>query len=261
VGYKGVVQQRLFVDGTYFRSKYNNFMSPLTIIGNPFATAAAGGPTFAVPNANPGNRIPVNAQGRIVNLANITPIVLTYYNLGDATVSGADLGVSAVLTPRFDVRGTLSTVKIDDLKLPVGGSLEATALNSPTTKWTLGATAHNFAGVTAGLTFRNVLGYYFRSGTNTGVIPTFGTLDASLSYKLPSQFRDATLQLSVANILGCTSENVTYSTPVVTAPAVAQPNSRIATRDEGCGFGRKHVEMINMPQIGTMVFLGLRYHR
>lgn len=260
-GYKGVMAQRLFVDGTYFSSKYTNFMSPLTIIGNPFATAAAGGPTFAVPNANPGNRIPVNAQGRIVNQANVTPIVLTYYNLGDATVSGADLGVSAVITPRFDVRGTLSTVKIDEVTIPVGGSPEATALNSPTTKWSLGATAHNLNGVTAGLTFRNVLGYYFRSGTNTGVIPTFGTLDASLSYKLPSQFRDATLQLSVANLLGCTSENVTYSTPVVTAPAVAQPNSQIATRDKGCGFGRKHVEMINMPQIGTMVFLGLRYSR
>ena len=54
---------------TYFRSDYKNFLSPLTIIGNPFATAAAGGPTYAVPAANPGNGIPVNAQGRIVNQA------------------------------------------------------------------------------------------------------------------------------------------------------------------------------------------------
>jgi hypothetical protein len=110
--------------------------------------------------------------------------------------------------------------------------------------------------LTANITFRNVNGYYFRSGTNTGVIPTFGTLDASLSYRLPATFSNSQLQLSVANLYGCTTENVTYSTP-----AGGQPNSAIASDDPGCGFGRKHVEMINMPQIGTMVFLGVRYSR
>jgi hypothetical protein len=28
-----------------------------------------------------------------------------------------------------------------------------------------------------------------------------------------------------------------------------------------CGFGRKHKEMINMPDIGTMAFLGVRFQR
>ena len=255
-GYKAVFRERLFVDGTYFRSKYKNFMSPLTIIGNPFATPAAGGATFAAPLTNPGNLIPVNAQGNIVNQANVTPIMLTYYNLGDAKVSGVDAGVTALLGDRLEVRSTLSTVKIDDMTLPPGGSLEATSLNSPTTKWTLGATARNIGPVTAGLTFRNVNAYYFRSGTNTGVIPTFGTIDATVSYRLPSQLRDATLQLSVANLFGCTSEGVTYLTP-----SGGQPNSVMATEHERCGFGRRHVEMINMPEIGTMFFLGMRYSR
>jgi iron complex outermembrane receptor protein len=255
-GYKGVFRNRLFVDGTYFRSDYENFMSPLTIVGNPFATAAAGGPTFAAPRENPGNLIPVNSQGNIVNEANVTPIMLTYYNLGDAKVSGVDAGVTAVLTDRIEVRSTLSTVTIDDVTLPVGGSLEATSLNSPTTKWTVGATARNVGPLTANVTFRNVNGYYFRSGTNTGVIPTFGTLDASLSYRLPAAFSNSQLQLSVANLFGCTREEVTYSTP-----AGGQPNSVIASDDKGCGFGRKHIEMINMPQIGTMLFLGVRYSR
>jgi iron complex outermembrane receptor protein len=255
-GYKGVFGERLFVDGTYFRSNYKNFMSPLTIIGNPFATPAAGGPTFAAPIQNPGNLIPVNSSGQIVNAANVSPIVLTYYNLGDARVSGVDAGLTALLGSKLEVRSTLSTVKIDEVTLPAGGSPEATSLNSPTTKWTLGATTRNLGPITAALTFRNVNRYYFRSGTNTGVIPTFGTLDASLAYRLPSQFRDALLQLSVANLFGCTTENVTYSTPTG-----GQPNSVIATDDQGCGVGRKHAEMINMPQIGTMVFLGLRFSR
>jgi iron complex outermembrane receptor protein len=54
-GYKGIIKDRLFVDATYFSSKYENFLSPLTIVGNPLAGANA---TFAVPIENPGNRIP-----------------------------------------------------------------------------------------------------------------------------------------------------------------------------------------------------------
>ncbi|MGH7694856.1 MAG: TonB-dependent receptor plug domain-containing protein, partial [Gemmatimonadaceae bacterium] len=255
-GYKGALGDRFFVDGTYYRSNYENFMSPLTIIGNPLANAAAGGPTYAAPASNPDNIIPVNANGEIVNQANVRPIVLTYYNLGDARVSGVDAGLTALVGDNLEMRGTLSTVKIDEMEIPPGGSLEATSLNSPSTKWTIGATTRNTGALTAGFTFRNVNGYYFRSGTNTGVIPTFGTLDATLSYQLPASLQNSLLQLSIANLYGCTSERFTYSTPTG-----GQPNSVLATRDEGCGFNRKHSEMINMPQIGTMVMFGVRFAR
>ena len=255
LGYKGVLVNRLYVDGTYFRSDYKNFMSPLTIIGNPFATAAAGGPTFAKPLSNP-NGIPVNASGQIVNqAATLTPIVLTYYNLGDAKVSGVDLGISAIVTEQIELRGTASTVKINEVTVPTGGSLEAVSLNSPTTKWTVGVTGRDFGPVTGGLTWRNVNGYYFRSGTNTGVIPTFGTLDANVSLRMP-RINNALINLSVANLLSCSALNVTYA-PI--SPEFPQPNQRIATEDRKCGFDRKHREMINMPEIGMMAFLGVRF--
>jgi outer membrane receptor for ferrienterochelin and colicins len=257
-GYKGVLRERLFLDGTYYRSDYENFMSPLTIVGNPFATAAAGGPTFARPLQNPGNNIPVNNAGRIVNGAGISPIVLIYYNLGNARVSGTDIGANFVATRHVDVRATLSTVKIDELTAPAGASPEATSLNAPTTKWTLGATARDVGPWTFGATFRNVNAYYFRSGSNTGVIPTFGTLDANVSLKLP-QLRNAMLSLGVSNLFSCTAQSPTFTTPTG-----GQPNSVIdSTKDEdrGCGFDRKHAEMINMPQIGTMAFLGVRFNR
>lgn len=257
-GYKGVLVDRLFVDGTYFRSDYKNFMSPLTIVGNPFGTPAAGGPTFAKPLVNPGGNIPVNAAGLIVNQAAVplTPIMLTYYNLGDAKVSGVDLGLSALVTKQIELRTTASTVKINEVTVPAGGSLEAVSLNSPTTKWTVGATAHDFGPVTGGLTWRNVNGYYFRSGTNTGVIPTFGTLDASLSVKIPTM-QNALVNLSVGNLFTCSARNVTYS-PVSTQ--YPQPSQHIATEDRKCGLDRKHTEMINMPEIGMMAFLGVRFN-
>ena len=259
-GYKGIIGNRLFLDGTYFRSDYENFMSPLTVIGNPFVTVAnpAGTNTYAKPVVNPGNNIPVNAQGQIVNQAGLTPIVLTYYNLGNAKVSGADVGVNFLATRRIELRGTLSTVKIDELVAPPGSSPEATSLNSPSTKWTVGATAKDVGPLTAGLTWRNVVGYYFRSGSNTGVIPTFGTLDANLSYRVPVA-ENVRFNVGVSNLLGCTSEKVTYSTPQTTPPS--QPNTVIADRDKGCGFNRKHIEMINMPAIGTMAFVGVRWGR
>jgi outer membrane receptor for ferrienterochelin and colicins len=259
-GYKGIIANRLYADATYFRSDYENFMSPLTIVGNPFATAAAGGPTFAKPLENPGNNIPVNSQGRIVNQAPtpITPIVLTYYNLGNAKVWGVDAGLTAILTKHIEARTTLSTVKIDSLTVPPGASAEATSLNAPTTKWSIGATARDLGPFTVGLTFRNVNAYYFRSGTNTGVIPTFGALDANVTLKIPS-LENSIISLTASNVFSCTHENLTYSTPITTPPS--QPNSLLAGSDKGCGFDRKHIEMINMPAIGPMMFLGVRYSR
>lgn len=256
-GYKGVLRDRLFLDGTYFRSDYRNFMSPLTVVGCPIAAACGGAAniTFAAPTVNPGNVIPVNAQGNIVNPAGITPLVLIYYNLGNAKVSGTDIGANFVATRNLDLRATLSTVKIDELVAPAGASPEATSLNSPTTKWTVGATAKDVGPWTGGLTYRNVNAYYFRSGSNTGVIPTFGTFDANVSLKLP-RLQNTLLSLTVNNLFSCTAQDVRYSTPTG-----AQPNSFIASESRKCGFDRKHIEMINMPEIGTMAFLGVRFHR
>ena len=97
-------------------------------------------------------------------------------------------------------------------------------------------------------------GYYFKSGSNAGVIPTFGTLDASLSAHVP-KLPNASVNLSVANLFSCTAESITYVTGTVPA------NSQIASEERKCGFHRMHTEMINMPSIGTMLFLGMRVSR
>ncbi|MEO5814220.1 MAG: TonB-dependent receptor [Gemmatimonadaceae bacterium] len=248
-GYKGVLARRVYLDGTYYHSNYENFLSPLAVIANPFTGAAA---TFASPTANP-NGIPVNAAGNIVNAAGVTPVMLTYFNIGAATISGVDIGANVYATDKLELRGTLSTVKLSNLNVPAVYA-EATALNAPGTKWTLGATMRDIGPATAGMTFRNVNSYFFRSGSNLGVIPTFGTLDASVNVKAPAM-QNVLVNLSVSNLFSCTANSVTYVAG--TTPA----NSQIATEDRGCGFNRKHSEMVNMPQIGTMLFLGMRISR
>jgi iron complex outermembrane receptor protein len=35
----------------------------------------------------------------------------------------------------------------------------------------------------------------------------------------------------------------------------------IYTKKQECGLGKKHIEMINMPEIGTIAFLGVRWER
>lgn len=69
------------------------------------------------------------------------------------------------------------------------------------------------------------------------------------------------VRLRASNMFSYTGENPRYSTPVVTPPAVAQPNSVLTSEERGCGFEHKHIEMINMPAIGPMMFVGVQYNR
>ncbi|HEX6042523.1 TonB-dependent receptor [Longimicrobium sp.] len=242
-GYKGVLWDRVFLDVAHYRSEYENFMSPLAIINDPFggvlAGDPAGNPTYAFDGA--GNRLN--------NIGGTAPAyVLTYWNLGRAKINGTDLGLNVVVTPKISLRSTLSTIDISDVEVDAGRE-ESTALNSPELKWTLGASFQDFGRLTGGLSVRHVDEYYFRSGVNRGFIPGFSTVDATMGYRL-DRF-NTMLTLGVSNLFSCGGRFEYADTDVLRATPTHE--------DRACGFGEKHVEMINMPEIGTMVFLGVRY--
>lgn len=235
LGYKGVLAQRLFVDVAMYRSQYEGFMSPLTIIGNPFAPE----PTFAY-----------DGRGELIeNEAGITPIVLTYFNLGEATLLGTDTRLDFLLTPSLTATSTFSWLKLDEMEVETGFD-EATALNSPNTKWSLGMSYDARGPLYGGLTVRHVNSYYFRSGINRGIIPTYTGLDLNVGYRLP---RGALLNVGVNNLFSCSG---THGYADATADPFRQGRIDAAS---GCGMGRRQVQMINMPAIGTMVFAGIRY--
>jgi outer membrane receptor for ferrienterochelin and colicins len=242
-GYKGVLWDRLFVDVAHYRSDYENFMSPLAIINDPaggvFAGDPAGNPTYAYDgNGN-----------RLNNIGGTGPAyVLTYWNLGAAKVTGTDAGINLIVTPKINLRATVSTIDISDVEVAAGRE-ESTALNSPELKWTVGAGFQDFGRLTGGFTVRHVDEYYFRSGVNRGFIPGFSTLDANLGYRL-DRF-NTTVTLGVSNLFACGGNFEYADTDVLRADPLKE------NRD--CGFGQKHQEMIYMPEIGTMVFLGVRY--
>lgn len=241
-GYKGVIADRVFVDVAHYRSQYENFMSPLAVIGDGLGLGAAGQPA--------GTQVwAYDADGNRINNSLGNPaLTLTYYNLGSAKLTGTDAGINVIVTPRINVRGTLSLIDISDVAVEAGRE-ESTALNSPELKWTVGAGFQDFGRLTGGLTMRHVDEYYFRSGANRGFVPGFSTLDANLGYRIDRY--NTQLTLGVSNLFACGGRFTYADTDVLFKTPTKE--------DRSCGFGERHQEMINMPEIGTMLFLGVRY--
>ena len=238
VGYKGILKERLFLDAAYYQSDYENFISPLVTINLHLAG------TFAY-----------DATGQRVASANGAQSVLTYLNLGKAKLKGMDAGVRWVLTDNVAASGTLSLTKLSRVeKKPTDPAAvaEATALNTTPTKWNVGmdfnAPERNLLG---GFTVRHVTGYNFRSGINAGVIPTFETLDLTLGKRIPSL--GAQINVSLQNIAACRSGYYELR------QTQTSPGTLVTKRN--CNIGLRHLEMINMPTIGTMLFVGVRYDR
>lgn len=246
LGYKGILRNRLFVDIAGYYSRYENFLSPLSVIANPLVPGAA--------------TIAFDAQGDpVVDEQGGPQVVLTYFNLGEATIYGTDIGVNYVVTPRIDLVGTYSYVKLDELEgvdTNVPGEVEATSLNSPSNKWTLGANFRDFGNLLGAATLRRVQDYYFRSGVNFGQIPGFTTLDLNFGYKLP-RF-NSQINLGVSNLFACGGQYAYAGLDANNQPIDRFRQNPISEERE-CGFGVKHQELINMPEIGTMVFLGVRF--
>jgi iron complex outermembrane receptor protein len=241
-GYKGVIADRVFVDVAHYRSQYENFMSPLAVIGDGLGLGAAGQPA--------GTQVwAYDADGNRINNSLGNPaLTLTYYNLGSAKLTGTDAGINVIVTPKINVRGTLSLIDISDVAVEAGRE-ESTALNSPELKWTVGAGFQDFGRLTGGLTMRHVDEYYFRSGANRGFVPGFTTLDANLGYRIDRYNTQVTL--GVSNLFACGGRFTYADTDVLFKTPTKE--------DRSCGFGERHQEMINMPEIGTMLFLGVRY--
>ncbi|MCU0626259.1 MAG: TonB-dependent receptor [Gemmatimonadaceae bacterium] len=249
VGYKGVFAEKLFVDVAGYRSFYDAFLSPLVTVANPLAG------TFF--HDNTGARFTDPTTGA-------QQIALTYLNLGKARVRGADAGVRYLFADDVVFNGTWSWIRLDRVERRAsdpnnvpGQFAEATSLNAPSVRWNagidwlaLGAQGRGRFGVSV----RSSQTYRFTSGVNNGFIPGFWSLDLSGGWRLPRQ--GAVFNVSVQNLFTCQKgRQLTPQWVAAAQPWGLDPNGG------RCGFGRKHVEFLNAPAIGTMVFAGLRFDR
>ena len=242
LGYKGILRNRLYVDITGYRTRFTDFMSPLVVIANPYAGATA---TYAFDA--------VTGQ-RITNEAGTNQIPLTYFNVGQAWMRGIDAGLKFYLTETVSASANASFISLDSIKRKATDPAEATSFNSPSSRITAGmdfARIPAVRGLTAGFTTRYVSKYSFRSGINYGVVPAFGTVDLSASYRIRS---DARILLQASNLYACSGGSSVMPTTGVSSAAPAT-----YTKQRSCGFGQRHQEMINMPDIGAIVLAGVRW--
>ena len=242
LGYKGEIANKLFLDIAGYRTTYKDFMSPLSVIANPLAGAAA---TTAYYRTT-GVKVTDDAGG--------PQIALAYFNLGEATITGIDAGARYYFTDNIVASGSIGLLKLDTIKTKTGDPVESTALNTTSAKFNAGMDFNNVIAddVNAGFSVRYVNRYSFQSGVNWGVIPGFGTFNLTASYKLPSS--NGKLFVSAQNLFSCVGGTTTPP-----ATGIASSQKAVYTVKQQCGFGQTHQEMLNMPAIGPIIFVGVRY--
>jgi outer membrane receptor for ferrienterochelin and colicins len=242
VGYKGVVWERVLLDVTGYRSRFRDFLTPLTTINNPGRPTAQGGPTFAYDLTG----------ARIVAPDGSQQVVLTYLNVGQATLLGVDLGIHYAVSPQVTANATYSHASLAALEIREDQTAlrDATSLNAPRHKGTVRLDVGRASPWAAWIATRAVSGYDYRSGAiNTGRIAGFVTTEFGAIRDLPAL--GFQLKASLQNVLGCSYGR--YELSLATPP----PGTYVATRQ--CGVGVKHVELINMPELGPMLFFGVLY--
>lgn len=161
LGFKGVLATRVFLDLSGYRSRYRNFTSPLTSIGD-----LASGIVTLDKEGNP----------------RAGEVTLTYLNFGKQTVWGFDAGVNVYATDRLTFKGNTSFIEAGDLETK--GGLDQ-PFNTPGAIFNLGLSASDFLieGTSLDLSLRHVSEHDFRSGVHVGTVRAYSVADAHLVYR------------------------------------------------------------------------------
>ncbi|MFQ5537250.1 MAG: TonB-dependent receptor domain-containing protein [Gemmatimonadota bacterium] len=245
VGWTGIIQERLKVTADVYWMKKNNFVSPLLVqtplvllngqdVGSfitvPLVTAitqqliAAGlDPATAqaqaqaqaavlVPQLAAGiAQIPLGVVSSDQVAAKGADIIVTYRNVGDVSLWGADFAFQWFLNDQWTLNGTYSHVSDDYFKITDGAPI---ALNAPKDKGSLAVAYRNtYSGFNAEARMRfsssfpaesaGFVGTKCITGGTGGVfeedcVEAFTLFDVNLGYKIPNTA--ATIQASVTNL-------------------------------------------------------------
>jgi iron complex outermembrane receptor protein len=183
-GYRGVFQDRVFLDASVYRSIYENYISKETAISRP-----ADG-VFAL---DPRTRQPLRELTR------------TYLNYGELPTWGADLALQWLPIDVISLTAGFSYQEPGDFKSPLI-ELDPPSFNAPERKYKLGAAWHGWwrRGTYADVSASHVDDYFFLSSLPylTGVVNDYTVVDlsAGIPVRLPLA-RDARIGISVRNVL------------------------------------------------------------
>jgi outer membrane receptor protein involved in Fe transport len=159
LGYKALIQKRLLLDIVGYYGTYQDFITRRDVIQTP-----SGAPPVST-SSGTGFSIVVNAPGK----------VKTY---------GWALGAEYVLPNNFIASGSLSSDKIEDVPSDFRASFNAPDLRSVLSLSNTGFTFNRNLG--ANITWRWQKGFLYESDFVVGDLPAFHTVDAAVSYKVPT---------------------------------------------------------------------------
>ncbi len=217
IGYKGIIKDKLFLSADLYYTRIDNFVSPLSpasyrVLFNDDQLAQA---LVPVVNTNLGstNGLITGALGSLAadagvsvaewmvgamqgfSLGTVAPdddlvnsdLILTYINLGEVDVAGADVGatyVEKIKESTLTLSGMFSFVNKDRIPL-AGASGGYIALNAPRFKSSLAVEGANIAntGIGLGLNWRWQDAFPANSAVYVGDVLAANLIDLSVSYR------------------------------------------------------------------------------
>lgn len=192
VGYKGFVTDRLLVDAYYYYSQYTDFIAEIQFVqGIPNGATNDPGSFDADSDAGKDDII----QGGVVTQE------YGFDVNADGEVKSQGFGVSMdySLNGGYKIGGNVAyneLISEDDLRAQGFRS----SYNTPKWRYNVRVENRNFIeNVGFNMVYRWQDAYYWDSSFGDGVVPAYGTLDAQISYKLPSA--NTILKFGGSNIL------------------------------------------------------------
>lgn len=194
IGYKGLIDNRLYIDAYYYYSVYRDFIAEIDFVqGVPNGLREMPDPNEFDPDSDEG-------QDQIINRTIATQRFSTDVN-ADGTVEahGFAIGLDYAAGSGYTIGGNLSfndLISEDDLR-DQGFSA---GFNTPRWRYNLSLRNRSLTDrIGFNLTYRWQDAFVWESAIGEGVIDAFGTLDAQVSYRVPSL--NTIVKFSGTNIL------------------------------------------------------------
>ncbi len=185
VGYKGAVLPNVYVDVSYFSSRYNDFIGGTTFIGNVDGTR----PTAQQVNAG-------LASGFTDPSATSARVIFTSFNSAqEVRTQGATFSLTYFVAPALSLIGNYSLNVLDRSNLPTG---LRTFFNTPKHKFNVGASGTVLHNLGYTVNYRWVEGHQQELPFATGQVQNYSTTDAYLGYTVPRLA--TTFQAGVSNM-------------------------------------------------------------
>jgi outer membrane receptor protein involved in Fe transport len=185
VGYKGAIIPNVYVDVSYFRSRYNDFIGGRAFVGNVDGTR----PTPLQVNRGLASGF-TNAAASPARI-----IYASYNNEQEVRTQGATFGITYYLDKSLNLSGNYSLNVLDRSNLPAGFR---TFFNTPKHKFNIGASGVVLRNLTYSVNYRWVEGHDQELPLAAGRISSYRTTDAYLGYAVPKLA--TTFQAGVSNL-------------------------------------------------------------